>query len=140
MNITPEIKKTIRKHALEENPKECCGILFQQKENLEVFKCANYSENPSKHFYITAKDYLNASFCGPFRAIYHSHTSENETFSENDKINSHNHQITFVLYNTVKDSFFSGASFCARIRERSSVNALFRSASDCCGMTLSRRS
>jgi len=107
MNITPEIKKSIRKHALDENPKECCGILFQQRENLEVFKCSNYSENPSKHFYIPANDYLKASFCGPLRAIYHSHTSENETFSENDKMNSHNHQITFLLYNTIKDSFFS---------------------------------
>lgn len=105
MKLNESIKNQIREHALEESPKECCGVLVEKESRLELYKCPNYSERPTSHFYISAPHYLKASRRGNVSAIYHSHTSENENFSDNDKKNSVAHQTTFVLYNTVKNSF-----------------------------------
>lgn len=106
MKLNNSIKERIREHALEESPKECCGMVVEKERELQLYKCPNHSEKPTHHFYIPPSHYLRASRLGNISAIYHSHTSENENFSDNDKKNSAAHQTTFVLYNTMKNSFF----------------------------------
>ena len=107
MTLSEDIKNRIKEHALAERPKECCGIIFENLGEWGVHQCPNHSEKPTGHFSIPALHYVHASSKGEIKAIYHSHNSENENFSENDKANSHNHKVTFLLYNTFKNSFFS---------------------------------
>jgi len=106
MKLNDSIKHKIREHALRESPKECCGLLVEEGSELELYRCPNHSEKPTSHFYISAPHYLRASRRGNISAVYHSHTSANENFSDNDKKNSSAHQTSFILYNTIKNSFF----------------------------------
>ena len=99
------IKESIKRHSLEESPKECCGVLVKTKNNLVAFPCHNVSEKPEKHFSIKPTDYLKASSAGEVEAVYHSHNSSNDKFSPNDILNSKSHDLPFVLYCSPKDSF-----------------------------------
>ena len=108
MNIKDELKEQIKKHALRDPQKECCGfiILPERSFDLEVFECSNVAERPSHFFTIKPLDFLEASKKGKIKAIYHSHINDNEEFSENDKLNSKKHKIDYLLYNNIKDSFY----------------------------------
>jgi len=103
--LSNSIKETIKKHALKEMPKECCGVLVEGEGEVVAFPCRNVSEKPEKHFSILPTDYLKASNEGRVKAIYHSHNSTNDKFSPNDILNSKGHDLPFVLYCSLKDSF-----------------------------------
>tara|TARA_R100000664_G_C2757250_1_gene145403 strand:+ start:1888 stop:2625 length:738 start_codon:yes stop_codon:yes gene_type:complete len=105
MNLETTIKQSIREHALEEKPKECCGLLIERKAVKEIYPCRNSSEQPTQHFSINPSDYVKASARGKIKAVYHSHNSGNEKFSVNDMFNSRAHKLNYILYNTVKNSF-----------------------------------
>ena len=102
-----KIKQDIKKHALDEAPDECCGVLLQNKntKDLEIFKCKNSSTNKANHFLISPSDYLKASKGGEILAFYHSHFSEEDSFSEYDKLQSEQHNVKFILYCVKKNSF-----------------------------------
>jgi proteasome lid subunit RPN8/RPN11 len=102
-----QIKLEIKKHALDETPNECCGILLQneKKSSLEIFKCKNMSPNKAEQFSISPGDYLKASKKGKILAFYHSHPSEEDSFSEYDKLQSEQHNVKFILYCVKKKSF-----------------------------------
>ena len=103
--LSNSTKETIKKHALKETPKECCGVLIEGEGNIVAFPCRNVSEKPEKHFSILPTDYLKASNKGRVKGIYHSHNSTNDKFSPNDILNSKGHNLPFVLYCSPKDSF-----------------------------------
>ena len=105
IDLKDKIKESIKKHAFEEKPKECCGLVVERDRQEEVYPCRNSSEQPDKHFSINPTDYVRASRKGRVKAVYHSHNSENEKFSVNDMFNSRSHQLNYILYNTVKNSF-----------------------------------
>lgn len=100
------IKREIKKHALEEAPNECCGILLQNHltKNLEIFRCQNSAGNKAVHFSISPSHYLKASLKGDIIAFYHSHNSESD-FSDFDKMQSENHNVKFILYCVESKSF-----------------------------------
>ena len=104
MNLTNKIKSQIRKHALKENPRECCGFILASGTETFVHECAN-SSFALDLFRISPKDYLAASEKGKIAAVYHSHSNGNETFSEFDKFNSICHKMTYVLYSLKSNSF-----------------------------------
>ena len=101
------IKQEIKKHAIDEVPHECCGILLQnENENsLEILKCENSSAHKANHFLISPRDYLKASEKGKIIAFYHSHCSEEDSFSEYDKLQSEQHNIKYILYCVEKNTF-----------------------------------
>ena len=105
MILNEHIKSSIKKHALKESPRECCGLLLKSTEGLGIQTCRNVSEKPDKHFSISAKDYLRASMRGSVEGVYHSHISNNDKFSPNDILHSRAHKVPFVLYCQGKDSF-----------------------------------
>lgn len=105
MILNKKIKSIIKRHALKEKPKECCGLVFESNGLLEIQTCSNTSENPEKHFSISPRDYLKATRKGSIKAIYHSHLSSNDKFSPNDILHSKGHKIPFLLYCQGKDSF-----------------------------------
>lgn len=98
------VKETIKKHALMENPKECCGLIVSKDNNKFAFPCKNFSETPNKTFAVSANDYLTASKKGDVIAFYHSHM-KNLNFSEFDKLNSENHKLPAIVYSIEEDDF-----------------------------------
>ena len=103
--IKEHIKDLIKSHALKESPRECCGLILQDGKKTQAFPCRNSSEKPKSHFSVHPADYVAGSLQGNIKAVYHSHNSDNENFSTNDKFHSSIHELDYVLYNTVKDSF-----------------------------------
>ena len=105
MQLLDSIKDQIKKHALKENPKECCGFILTNEERAQVYECLNFSPNPNSHFSINPKDYIKASAKGKIIAVYHSHPCGTERFSPHDLLNSSGHSIPFIVYSIPKDCF-----------------------------------
>lgn len=107
MHLSQETKEEIRSHSLEEQPKECCGLIIydKEKERIRVLRCKNNSSSKKNHFEIHPRDYLRASLRGKILAMYHSHPNSDKSFSELDKYQSDGHRIDSVLYTVGLDSF-----------------------------------
>ena len=105
MILTKDIKLSIKKHALREEPNECCGLIYESEEGAAVKECENLSPDKSRHFIISPRNYLEATMLGRIKASYHSHTNKVEEFSVTDKLNSQRHNIDYILYNTVYNTF-----------------------------------
>lgn len=97
MILDKSIKNKIRLHALKESPRECCGLIILTGNGFVVHETNNSSLLPN-FFRVDPVDYLRASDKGKIVAAYHSHTNDNESFSEFDKFNSINHGLTYILY------------------------------------------
>jgi proteasome lid subunit RPN8/RPN11 len=105
MKLTKQVKNEIRKHALEEAPRECCGFLVEEEgEELVAHRARNSALDPNL-FRCSPNDYLTAAEKGRVVSVYHSHTNSNQSFSEFDKFNSLCHEISFVLHCTDTNSF-----------------------------------
>jgi proteasome lid subunit RPN8/RPN11 len=107
MHLSKEIKQEIKSHAVEEHPKECCGLIVYDaaKTAFRLCKCDNSSSDKDKHFEISPSDYLRASLTGKIIAMYHSHPDSKESFSEFDKYQSNGHKVESVLYIMDSDNF-----------------------------------
>ena len=62
-------KLAAKQHALEEAPKEACGIVV----NDIYYPCKNISDTPEDTFAIHPKDFLKARSKGKLQCIVHSH-------------------------------------------------------------------
>lgn len=62
-------KTAAKEHALEEAPKESCGIVV---DNI-YYPCNNISDTPKDNFAIHPKDFLKARSKGKLQYIVHSH-------------------------------------------------------------------
>ena len=62
-------KLAAKQHALEEAPKEACGIVV----NNIYYPCKNISDTPENTFAIHPKDFLKARSKGKLQYIVHSH-------------------------------------------------------------------
>ena len=105
MRLRLKNKNQIKKHATQQSPKECCGLIVFN-DRVEIVQAKNLSESPNQHFFIDPKSYLYASHLGEIKGIYHSHLN-NPKFSEMDKQNSERTKLWNVLYNITDDSFHS---------------------------------
>ena len=105
MLFLEKVKDKIKLLSLQDQPREACGFVIQKTEEVTVFPCKNFSENPTTNFSISPKDYLKALKLGKIIAVYHSHTDGTKDFSSYDLINSLGHSLIFILYNVTEDSF-----------------------------------
>ncbi len=62
-------KLAAKQHALQEAPKEACGIVV----NDIYYPCTNISDTPKDNFAIHPKDFLRARSKGKLQYIVHSH-------------------------------------------------------------------
>ena len=62
-------KTAAKEHALEEAPKESCGIVVDDI----YYPCNNISDTPKDNFAIHPKDFLKARSKGKLQYIVHSH-------------------------------------------------------------------
>ena len=86
--INKYIKNHIKKHALEENPNECCGLIFESDGITKACRAKNTSTDKKRSFAVDTVDYYKASLLGDVQAIYHSHSNGNPDFSIKDKEDS----------------------------------------------------
>ena len=107
MTFNKKIKNKIKKHALEDFPNECCGLIIDKDGEPSVYKCENHSKDKRNFFRIGVKEYLAASEEGDILACYHSHTEEDHCsgFSGFDKKIGNSHDLNLVMYSVREDSF-----------------------------------
>jgi len=102
--IDKKIKNFIKNHSLKDNPKESCGFIVQDNEIFKCIPCENIAKDQIENFEISSKDYLNIK--DKYKKIfyiYHSHTNDNENFSETDKKCSDNLNLPIILYSIKND-------------------------------------
>ena len=67
-------KCNAKKHALEEAPKEACGVLV----NNTYYPCRNIADQSDEIFVLDPRDYIKARANGKIQAIIHSHPKGGE--------------------------------------------------------------
>ena len=102
--ISSKLKSNIKEYCNSFIPNESCGLLVRNKNSLDFFPCQNVSEEPTKHFLLDYRDYLNAARKGTIRALVHSQPNSN--FSELDRVNAIGHNINSIVYCWSNDEFF----------------------------------
>jgi Predicted metal-dependent protease of the PAD1/JAB1 superfamily len=66
-------EQAIRDHAIEEYPRECCGLVVVVDGNEQYFPCRNIAESPEKTFALSPKDNIAAENMGEVIGLAHSH-------------------------------------------------------------------
>ena len=106
---TKSVLDTIKAHALNVVPEECCGLILKTCDNLIAYPSKNVSNlDKQHHFIIDCNTYLEASQLGNIVAFYHSENIpvRNTIFSENDIKNQKLHQLVSIIYNTCSGQFY----------------------------------
>lgn len=104
--LNESIKYLIKEHSLEENPKECCGLIYKNEIGFFAQKCKNTAKDPLNFFEISPIDYLNTSLKGKILAFYHSHSKNHSNdFTQFDIINAEKLKLSGVLYIIETDTF-----------------------------------
>ena len=91
-----------KKHALEEHPKEACGVVV----NGNYFRCRNVADKPENDFILEARDYVKARQNGKIEAIIHSHPKGGKESPADQKACSRT-KINWHIYLTPKDEWLT---------------------------------
>jgi proteasome lid subunit RPN8/RPN11 len=67
------ILKAVQAHAIEQHPRECCGLLISIGRKQQYIPCTNTAADPSEEFRIAPEDYAAAEDLGEVIGIVHSH-------------------------------------------------------------------
>jgi proteasome lid subunit RPN8/RPN11 len=73
-------------HALDESPKEACGLVVVVKGKERYFPCKNLSGDPGEMFILDPEDYKKAEDIGEVSAVFHSHPRTPASPSQADRI------------------------------------------------------
>lgn len=104
MILNEKLKVEIKNHALDISPKECCGLIILENEEVKVIKCENIAKEANCRFVIKPEDYLKASIRGKVLAFYHSQPDK-PRFSIIDKVNCKSHNLPSIMYCVSSDVF-----------------------------------
>ncbi len=107
INLSKKILTQIKNHAEECNPNECCGLLIESNQEINIINCENQAEDKLNNFVLSPLSYLNSSKTGKIVAFYHSHCLDEHPndFTLFDKLNSLNHHLPLILYYLPKNEF-----------------------------------
>ncbi|AHN74684.1 peptidase P60 [Pandoraea pnomenusa] len=75
----------IRKHAADEYPRECCGLILVAKGRERYVRCQNLAQG-TEHFVMAPADYAAAEEAGDLVAVVHSHPDAPAAPSEADLV------------------------------------------------------
>ena len=106
MNLSNEIKNFIKDHSRESFPNECGGLILKDgADNLTVCRCQNASETPKKSCVIRRDEAQEKSNGYVVEAMYHSHASDFEDFSWEDKYASEESKLKLILFCSQRNTF-----------------------------------
>lgn len=95
-------KNAAKKHAIEQFPKESCGIVV----NDIYYPCNNVSDTPENNFAIHPKDFLKARSKGKLQYIVHSHPN-GEPVSEPDIKACKETKLKWYIYKNTTDEWLT---------------------------------
>lgn len=106
MELTTQIKSTIKKYALKEKPDEVCGLIISSGNFVSIYPCKNISSNKKVRFELSPLDYVRALDDGGNKVLGIFHSQENKNLSVLDVLNSMGHKIYSVVYSWKYDEFY----------------------------------
>ena len=92
-------KEAALNHAIQEDPKECVGLLLNIRGKERYFPCRNLSMTAHQCFIIDPEDYVKADNTGQITAVIHSHPVTPATASEADKISCEQSKLPWHIVN-----------------------------------------
>ncbi len=98
MNLSPELKNKISKHALSNPEEEVCGFIYKFKDNYHIFECINEAKHKHRSAKINGWQQNECAKLGEIVGFYHSHPKKQDYFSPADKKASIDCQMYNVLY------------------------------------------
>ncbi len=91
------LKESIKKHSLEQYPKEACGLIIKKNNKLKIIPCKNESKNPENHFIISKQITELSKKIGVLVGFYHSH-KEKDGFGLLDKFIAEKFKLKSFIY------------------------------------------
>ncbi|MBJ2345587.1 MULTISPECIES: C40 family peptidase [Pseudomonas] len=79
-------RAAIEAHAIDEYPREACGLLVRVSRKEIYIPCRNIASTPNEHFRLAPEDYAAAEDRGEILAVVHSHPDYPATPSEADRV------------------------------------------------------
>lgn len=84
-------------HAIEEYPRECCGLVIAIGRKEKYVRCRNDAEKADGHFVMNTEDQVAAALKGDILMIVHSHPDESEKPSEADRVQCEAHGLPWCI-------------------------------------------
>ena len=101
-NIDSELLEQIIKYCRRNTKHESCGIICEINEKLKFIECKNTHPFPEYNFCINPRILLEYDV----KYIVHSHPIGSSRASENDKNNSNELCIPYLIYSLRDDDFY----------------------------------
>ncbi len=98
IELTQEIREDIARHAEQEFPRECCGLLVEVGEELRYWPCENIAPGKTQ-FVLNPADYVRAEDAGTVRAVVHSHPGIPPLPSQPDRVACRNSGLPWLIVN-----------------------------------------
>lgn len=95
--MKPTTIAAIEAHAIEEYPRECCGLVVLRKGRERYVRCRNIAATPEDHFVLAPDDYAAAEAQGEVTAIVHSHPDMPARPSEGDRVACEHHGVPWAI-------------------------------------------
>lgn len=91
-----ETLRAIEAHAIEDVPRECCGLVVMVDGKEVYVRCRNLAEK-EEDFKLSAEDWADAEDMGEIAAIVHSHPDESAEPTDADKLACEEQGIPWVI-------------------------------------------
>lgn len=95
--MNPETEASLHAHALQEYPRECCGLVMVRKGRERYVPCKNLAATPDDHFVLSPEDFAGADDEGEVTMIAHSHPNVPSRPSQADMVGCENSRLPWAI-------------------------------------------
>jgi len=92
-------KESALTHAIEEDPKECVGLLLNIRGKERYYPCRNLSMTAHQCFILDPEDYVKATNLGEVTAVVHSHPTTPPVASQADMVSCEAANLPYHIVN-----------------------------------------
>lgn len=115
--MKPETLEAAQRHAIDEYPRESCGLVVAVGRKQRYVPCRNVADDPLNDFVIADEDYVKADKLGEITAIVHSHPDGRPSPSDQDMLACEAHGLPWVIIAVHRDEYVRPDPYVAGVHE-----------------------